>query len=232
MSYASSKICAHALSTAEFCESLFDYIAWYKRLKCKPSASYLSNISKPKAAGKKGNTCVLPSMSQNRDSSTSATLPQDDSSASTMQISLPSQDDESTALASSAADSNRVLVNVSGSGQIAENHSTNDYFIVFLNNRIKKCYGCGQLFNKALDGTVLPPPSDICILHKDIREFIKNGKTCKSPHPQNTYYHPSIACITKKNKNFETKFLNAQHTNHELLPIHKQFLLKVFGLHL
>ena len=238
MSYTSSKICAHALSTAEFCDSLFDYIAWYKKMKCKPSASYLSSLGKPKTAGKKGNTS--PAVAQGSTSAlrqdnsrtrpASNSLLQDDSMRET---SLPLSDDSSITLATTSSatdiDSNRLSDSVMAA---AEDHSTKNYFIAFLNNRIKKCYGCGQPFNKALDGTVLPPPSDICILHKDIREFIKNGKTCKSPHPQNTYYHPSIACITKRNKRFETKFLNPLHICDELLPIHKQFLLDVFGLKL
>ena len=36
--------------------SIYMVIAWYKKMKCKPSASYLSSLGKPKTAGKKGNT--------------------------------------------------------------------------------------------------------------------------------------------------------------------------------
>lgn len=58
-----------------------------------------------------------------------------------------------------------------------------DYFVVLLNKRIKKCYGCGQDFPKKVDGTILSPPNDIVIMHKDRREYMKNGKNV-NPYSQ------------------------------------------------
>ena len=50
LGYRSAKLCAHALAVAESC-GLFDYLSWYKQLKCKPSVGYLANLSKPKMCG-------------------------------------------------------------------------------------------------------------------------------------------------------------------------------------
>ena len=54
--YNSAKICAHALVVAELRNSLFDFVAWYKRSKHAPSAGKLSDLAKPTSTGKKGNT--------------------------------------------------------------------------------------------------------------------------------------------------------------------------------
>ena len=51
LGYRSAKLCAHALAVAESCGLLFDYLSWYKQLKCKPSVGYLANLSKPKMCG-------------------------------------------------------------------------------------------------------------------------------------------------------------------------------------
>ena len=98
------------------------------------------------------------------------------------------------------------------------------FFIVFLNKRIKKCYGCAKKFSRKYDGSVLNPPHDIVMLHEGHCEYYHNGKKCTSPRPQNTYYHPSVSCIKSKCSFFKSEFLSLAKVHDKLLPEHLMYI--------
>ena len=78
-----------------------------------------------------------------------------------------------------------------------------------LTKRIKKCYGCGNGFLKNSDGSVLEAPYDIVVRHADYREYTTpSGEKRVTSQKQNTYFHPFLACITKKHPQFSLDKFN------------------------
>ena len=44
------------------------------------------------------------------------------------------------------------------------------YVVKLLNNRIKKCRGCGSLFARKADRSVPDPPNDLIIVHEELTD--------------------------------------------------------------
>ena len=85
-----------------------------------------------------------------------------------------------------------------------QSQSDHDQFeLVFLTKRVKKCYGCSNEFAKQPDGSNLPPPYDIVIHHADYREYYYDGEKRSTKQKQNTYFHPSLTCIVSKCSSFD-----------------------------
>jgi hypothetical protein len=103
------------------------------------------------------------------------------------------------------------------------------FLVVFLNNRIKKCYGCAREFSRKCDGGILGPPNDIVVLHEAYREYYRSGKKLSSPRPQNTYFHPSVSCIRAKYPSFVPQCLNIDGVREKLLPVHLKYLNALFS---
>lgn len=102
------------------------------------------------------------------------------------------------------------------------------YVIKRLNNRIKKCRGCGGQFSRKANGSLPDPPMDLVISHEEQRQYRdKNNKICVGK-PQNVYYHSNISCIRRENAAFfgPELVLAADVT---LLDSHKQYLLQYFN---
>ena len=78
--------------------------------------------------------------------------------------------------------------------------STHHYEIVMLPSNVQKCYGCGEIFS-ARSRTA---PYDLCVKHVDKRLIGKNGDghLIYSRDYTNTYYHPSMPHIKRKNPLF------------------------------
>ena len=118
-------------------------------------------------------------------------------------------------------------------GPVTDPVSRTDVFaVVFLNNRVKKCYGCSRDFSRRYDGQLLPPPHDLIIQHEDRREFLRGGKKCYSPRPQNTYFHPSVSCIRSKCPYFTATLLCLDKVRNQLTSEHIDYLQNHFGIQL
>ena len=78
--------------------------------------------------------------------------------------------------------------------------SPNPYEIVLLPSNVQKCYGCGAAFAEKSRSA----PYNLCIKHVDKRLIGKNadGRLVYSTDFTNTYYHPSISHIKRKNSLF------------------------------
>jgi len=115
-------------------------------------------------------------------------------------------------------------------GSIAHNtnpqRDVDDLFVVnFLNRRIKVCTGCKTAHPKDPEGSNLPPPNDLCVLHRQSISFTspKTGK--EQSKLGNVYYHVSIHCIRKKYPHFTAAMVtcpdevqaNLQTSHYQLL---------------
>ena len=61
------------------------------------------------------------------------------------------------------------LIHAASSSPQSEN-GHDQFELVFLTKRVKKCYGCSKEFAKQPDGSNLQPPYDIVVRHADYRE--------------------------------------------------------------
>ena len=97
------------------------------------------------------------------------------------------------------------------------------YVVKLLNNRIKKCHGCGAAFSRKVDGSTLEPPNNLVICHEEQRPFSDvQNVTCMS-RPQNVYYHPNVSCIRHQNPSFVASEIQVP-ADHELQPLHERYL--------
>ena len=85
-------------------------------------------------------------------------------------------------------------------------------------------------FSRRYDGTVLPPSHDIVIQHEEYRQYMRDGRKHVTPKPQNTYYHPSLACIRAKHAQFTSDELCFDKVSGKLSSEHVQYLQEHFGI--
>ena len=78
--------------------------------------------------------------------------------------------------------------------------SPHHYEIVMLPSNVQKCYGCGEIFSERSRSA----PYNLCVKHVDKRVIGKNadGHLIYSRDYTNTYYHPSMPHIKRKNPLF------------------------------
>ncbi len=106
----------------------------------------------------------------------------------------------------------------------SQSSQPDSFDVVFLGNRVKKCYGCGKEFARRANGTVLDPPHDLVIRHADHREYFCGGEKKTTKRKQNTYFHPCTACIKSKCPNFTADQLSVATVSDRLTPVHLSYL--------
>ena len=102
------------------------------------------------------------------------------------------------------------------------------YVVKLLNNRIKKCRGCGSLFSRKADGSVLDPPNDLVIAHEERRPFADANNITRLSRLQNVYYHPNVACIRRHNASFVGPEIQVS-AEIDLTDVHLKYLIEHFG---
>ena len=111
---------------------------------------------------------------------------------------------------------------------------SNPFFVKFLTKQIRVCQGCRSGYQRDLNGDPLPPPYDIIIGHFERQQYSDpvTGLTRLSRETC-AHYHAHPQCIYAKHPKFQP---NKVHIHDEVLKklsgIHKQFLIKTFGLQL
>ena len=100
--------------------------------------------------------------------------------------------------------------------------SPNPYEIVLLPSNVQKCYGCGAAFAEKSRSA----PYNLCIKHVDKRLIGKNadGRLVYSTDFTNTYYHPSISHIKRKNSLFTGQVYIGRELYNSLDASHRQVL--------
>ena len=85
--------------------------------------------------------------------------------------------------------------------------STSDVYVIkLLNNRIKKCRGCGGNFIRKTDESLPDPPMNLTVSRME-RSYTDSHNVTKLSTKQNVYYHPNLSCIKKVNINFNSSQL-------------------------
>jgi hypothetical protein len=102
------------------------------------------------------------------------------------------------------------------------------YVVKFLNNRIKKCYGCSSEFTRKVDGSLPDPPLNLVISHEERREFRDASNALRLGNNQNVYYHPNVSCIRRRNASFVGQQIVIP-ADIALLESHKTYLKQYFN---
>ena len=80
----------------------------------------------------------------------------------------------------------------------AQDTDEDPYYVVFLTKRIKKCYGCDQLFADRMR----QPPYNMIIQHNECRPKYDNKKWYVTREKRPAYYHLKDECIKTIHPNF------------------------------
>lgn len=98
----------------------------------------------------------------------------------------------------------------------------------FITGNISSCFGCKSKYVKSPQ-----PPADLCIKHKDWREFVSPSSGTPQSKFGNVYYHSKPECVWMRCSYFQPSDLTVPPEVAERLnSIHKQYLSAVFGLQL
>ena len=108
--------------------------------------------------------------------------------------------------------------------------TTGPFIVKFLNGRIKVCAGCKGPHLKGVNNELLPPPSDICILHTEPLKYTNPRTGIESSKIGNAYYHINSACIRKKHPNFSSRLVSCSEEDVKLMqPSHFKLLYDALG---
>ena len=78
--------------------------------------------------------------------------------------------------------------------------STSEPFqLCFISGNISVCYGCRQKYSKPCQ-----PPNDLCVRHKEWRQYFPHGSATAQTKFANVYYHCNIPCL-------QVSFVPAKH---------------------
>ena len=99
------------------------------------------------------------------------------------------------------------------------------FVLCFITGNISVCYGCRQKYPKPCQ-----PPDDLCVRHKEWREFFAPGSATAQTRYGNVYCHCNTPYIQARFPFFTsdmleiTAFIAAQ-----LLPVHTEYLAVHMG---
>ena len=85
------------------------------------------------------------------------------------------------------------LIHVAPQSQSSCTMQPEPFEVCFIGGNISVCYGCRQKYPKPSS-----PPSDICVKHKEWREYFPMGSATPQSKYGNCYYHCNIPCILAK----------------------------------
>ena len=108
------------------------------------------------------------------------------------------------------------------------------FWILFIFGNISRCNGCKGRISRDQNKKLLPPPDDIVFGHKEyvIFQNQRSGMFEQSRDKRNVYYHPWKTCIAPHFSDFDPKkhIVVLESVKGKLLHMHKQFILKEFGV--
>ena len=100
------------------------------------------------------------------------------------------------------------------------------FVLCFITGNIGVCYGCWQKYPKPCE-----PPHDLCVLHKEWREFFPPGSGTAQTRFGNVYYHCNVPCIQARCPFFSSNMLQIPaFIAAQLLPIHTEYLLFICAI--
>ena len=94
----------------------------------------------------------------------------------------------------------------------------NPFTLSFIKGNISVCNGCHNRYTKSKE-----PPNDLCIRHKEWREFTPEGAEAPKKKFANVYYHCDPSCVWMKCPHFEPTLLDLSEIKEKLQSKHVIF---------
>ena len=202
----SLRICAHTVVVAEVNNDLSLFVSWLVKSKKKPSLTKLLVTGMPDGRGKKGNK------SNYQKKKVSPTL------SRTPISSMLSRSSDTGGHGVSVPSCPPLLVHVSP--QSVSPPSVEPFELCFISGNISVCYGCRQKYPKPCVA-----PNDLCVKHREWREFFPPGSATPQSRFGNCYYHCNVPCIQAKCPFFKTSMLKiSAQVAVQLMPVHTEYL--------
>ena len=139
----------------------------------------------------------------------------------TLNAPLPQPSNGQPSSSSSTVSSTRLTSNPKSVNQ----QKNNPFIMCFIRGNISKCHGCKNKFPKKR-----APPKDLCIKHKEWREYTQKENGKERRHFSNVYYHCKKLCISLNWDNFDGSQLDVSEVRDRLEPQHKEHISKEFEL--
>ena len=104
--------------------------------------------------------------------------------------------------------------------------------VKFLTGHIKICAGCRQGYTRGRDGKSLPPPDDLCLVHKEQHWYynvVNNRQQLSSL--SNVHYHLDVSCVKLRYPEFNPLTVQIPpNVRAHLQPSHKTLIFQTFGI--
>ena len=210
----SLSICSHTVAIAETNGELPKFVSWFIKAKKKPSVTKLVVTGMPTGRGRKGGKTTqykkkaLPTTSR-----TLVSLP----CGTTTGVSNPSRPSSNSMPIHPPP---LIHFTPQSPSPISE-----PFLICFISGNMSVCYGCRQKYPKPC-----VPPNDLCVQHKEWREFFTPGSGTAQARFGNVYYHCNVPCIQARCPFFSSRPLQIPAlVAVQLLPVHTEFLAAHMG---
>ena len=215
----SLSICSHTVAVSELNGELFKFVTWFVKAKKNPSVTKLVLTGMPEGRGRKGGKRPQPKKKalavQTR--------------TSIAELSGVTVTDATSSRSSASRGANLrmpshppplVHVTPRSPSPISE-----PFVLCFVTGNISVCYGCRQKYQKPCQ-----PPHDLCVRHKEWREFFAPGSATAQTRFGNVYYHCNTPCIQARCPFFTSDMLEVTALMAaQLLPAHTEYLATHMG---
>ena len=104
--------------------------------------------------------------------------------------------------------------------------------VIFLTGYIKICAGCHQGYKRLSDGKSLPPPNDLCLVHKEQHVYynvVNNRQQLSSL--SNVHYHMDVGCVKLRFPDFNSFTVQIpSDVKVRLQQSHRTAIFQAFGI--
>ena len=208
----SLSICSHTVAVAEINGELSKYISWFVKAKKKPSVTKLVTTGMPDGRGRKGGKVAQ----RKKTVTVTSRTPISVVSGTESQVSNAADNScSSTSVRMPSHPPPLIHYTPQSLTPLSE-----PFVLCFVTGNISVCYGCRQKYPKPCQ-----PPDDLCVRHKEWREFFPPGSGTAQTRFSNVYYHCNTPCIQARCPAFSPELLQIPaFIAAQLLPVHTEYL--------
>ena len=222
----SLSMCSHTVAVAEVNGELSKFVAWFVKAKKKASVSKLVLTGMPEGRGRKGGKRP---QSKNKGLAVQTRTSIDNIAGVSTSHTTGAMGASSTLRSSTLGVSNLGMPShpppLVHCTPRSPSPTPEPFVLCFVTGNISVCYGCRQKYPKPCQ-----PPDDLCVRHKEWREFFAPGSATAQTRYGNVYYHCNTPCIQARCPYFSSNMLQVTaFMAAQLLPAHTEYLATHMG---
>ena len=243
--WVSAKICSHTVAVAECNKSLNEFLKWYISSKTMPNITSLAMSGMPTRRGRKKSQAPRSRATKTVRASPDTIISAPPSLVSTAPVCasqslLPSSNLPQPPPLIFVGQSNNCCNSSASSASTGQSSSmlstsppnTNPFYLKFITGNIRMCQGCRCSLHS--DGAIPAQPYDLTVARAERRSYRDSSGNLITPSkPTTSYYHCRVDCIQAAEPHFIPRSLRVPADIYSRLsPVHREYLLAVFGLSL